>query len=229
MPSFVPLVIALAASLACQDPPAKRQEPHGPPFTKVEVEVLERCFGMATESQAIECLDALSKPWWKEHQLFAVVNFTWPHTPYAIVARTKTGEVLSLSELSDGLGDTVLTNFNRVARAEARVIAEKDVRTYVGFVFRCWVGWFRPVRFIARSQDAQRILAGDDPPWHAFGGFDPSTLELEETKTGWRCVAHYVDSKRLLRVQIDVARKDGTVKLSWRPVAVDRDFWKEPR
>ncbi|MGE0144480.1 MAG: hypothetical protein AB7I19_13125 [Planctomycetota bacterium] len=78
---------------------------------------------------------------WRLAQVFTVVNYTWPHTPGAIVALDGDGRALPISGLTDGMNDmSAPESFNALARAERNAISPEAIVLYLRFALHCTTG-----------------------------------------------------------------------------------------
>lgn len=196
-----------------------RKEPRV--FSKQERSILEQTLHRATQSQDIEDLSSRSKPWWRKHRLFRVVNYTRPHCPGAKVAYGPDGKAWVISGVSAGLCDRdAPAGFNRVATAENRAIKDEEAKAYLRFVLDCYFGSFRPEHWVASTAAVRKIVArkadrsGYGTAARALGGWNDHTLDVTKTEAGWKLRGFYVIYKTLWEINVSVTAKDGTIAMT---------------
>lgn len=113
--------------------------PRTPTSTSDVDRVLDAIYG--DRRSAAQTATALEPSPWRLARVFTVVNYTWPHTPGAIVALDGDGSVRPISGLTDGIHDSSAPeSFNALARAERRAIPPETIVPYFRFALHCMTG-----------------------------------------------------------------------------------------
>lgn len=145
-------------------------------------------------------------PFWRKHRLFLVTNYTWPHTPGAMVALRPDGTVATVSAVTAGLSDQhAPAMFNAIARAEQRAIAPHEAADYLHFAMQCWFGPLDDLRWWpdeASARDGTGERSTLDPAW------------IATEAAGHRLTVFGARHGRLFRFVATASARDGTVAIA---------------
>jgi hypothetical protein len=183
---------AVAVLLSCTN----TSTPHAATSTSDVDRVLEVIYD--DRRSAAQTATAFERSPWRLARVFTVVNYTWPHTPGAIVALDGEGRVHAIFGLTGGNHDSSAPeSFNALARAECRAIPPETIVPYLRFALHCTTG---------------TPLAG---PATLVGLLDES-LETTGTK------AHLAGTLQVpggpgVRIDVELRLADGTIEFRQPP------------
>lgn len=153
-------------------------------------------------------------PFWRDHLVFTVNHYTWPHIPDCRVAISPDLRVFVLSIKGDGfLEPDSVGHFNRIAREEEFVVLENDLQSYVRFVLDTLYGPFRPGTYIEDESVAVELVDGV-ADWDRIGLSEEFPIWKEEDGVFVSRFFYWeAPSDEVRQVELRV-RGDGTIAYS---------------